>query len=111
MIGIAFTGSGKTLVFTLPMIMIALEAECKLPVVQGEGPFGLIICPSVGERKRREGKLKQKRREEKAVKRLSRITGTDENRGRKGKERKRMERAREGNWKEDKGKIEDCSFS
>lgn len=46
MIGIAFTGSGKTLVFSLPMIMFALEEEMKLPIVRGEGPFGLIICPS-----------------------------------------------------------------
>jgi ATP-dependent RNA helicase DDX41 len=32
MIGIAFTGSGKTLVFSLPMIMVALQVggECSL---------------------------------------------------------------------------------
>ena len=47
MIGIAFTGSGKTLVFTLPIIMFCLEQEKRLPFVQGEGPYGLIICPSV----------------------------------------------------------------
>jgi len=46
MIGIAFTGSGKTLVFTLPMVMIALEEEKRLPITRGEGPFGLILCPS-----------------------------------------------------------------
>ncbi|WWD19214.1 hypothetical protein CI109_103672 [Kwoniella shandongensis] len=46
MIGIAFTGSGKTLAFTLPAIMQALEMEAKLPFVRGEGPVGLIICPS-----------------------------------------------------------------
>eukprot|EP01132_Coremiostelium_polycephalum_P010941 gene10941-13400_t len=46
MIGIAFTGSGKTLVFTLPMVLFALEEEKKLPIIQGEGPFGLVICPS-----------------------------------------------------------------
>ncbi|RXK42320.1 ATP-dependent RNA helicase DDX41 [Tremella mesenterica] len=46
MIGIAFTGSGKTLTFTLPAIMLALEAEMRLPFVRGEGPVGLIICPS-----------------------------------------------------------------
>jgi ATP-dependent RNA helicase DDX41 len=46
MIGIAFTGSGKTLVFSLPLIMFALEEEKKCPIVKGEGPFGLIICPS-----------------------------------------------------------------
>ena len=47
MIGIAFTGSGKTLVFTLPIVMFCLEQEKKLPFAPGEGPFGLVICPSV----------------------------------------------------------------
>ena len=46
MIGIAFTGSGKTLAFILPAIMLAMEMEGKLPFVRGEGPVGLIICPS-----------------------------------------------------------------
>ncbi|KAL3834282.1 hypothetical protein ACJIZ3_009018 [Penstemon smallii] len=46
MIGIAFTGSGKTLVFVLPLIMIALQEEVMMPIGPGEGPFGLIICPS-----------------------------------------------------------------
>ena len=46
MIGIAFTGSGKTLVFTLPMVMMALDEERRMPLSRGEGPFGLIICPS-----------------------------------------------------------------
>merc|ERR1719230_2540933 len=46
MIGIAFTGSGKTLVFTLPMVMLALEEETRMPLSRGEGPFGLILCPS-----------------------------------------------------------------
>jgi len=45
-IGIAFTGSGKTLVFSLPMIMFALEEELKWPIISGEGPFGLVVCPS-----------------------------------------------------------------
>ncbi|XP_041371297.1 probable ATP-dependent RNA helicase DDX41 isoform X2 [Gigantopelta aegis] len=45
-IGIAFTGSGKTLVFTLPIIMFCLEQEKRLPFEKGEGPYGLIICPS-----------------------------------------------------------------
>ncbi|EGG17948.1 DEAD/DEAH box helicase [Cavenderia fasciculata] len=46
MIGIAFTGSGKTLVFALPMVLLAMDAEKRLPIEAGEGPFGLIICPS-----------------------------------------------------------------
>lgn len=46
MIGIAFTGSGKTLVFVLPMIMIAMHEEMMMPIVPGEGPFCLIVCPS-----------------------------------------------------------------
>jgi len=46
MIGIAFTGSGKTLVFCLPLMMLAMEEEKKLPFVRGEGPVGIILCPS-----------------------------------------------------------------
>jgi ATP-dependent RNA helicase DDX41 len=46
MIGIAFTGSGKTLTFTLPAIMQSLEMEARVPFTKGEGPVGLIICPS-----------------------------------------------------------------
>lgn len=47
MIGIAFTGSGKTLAFSLPIVMFALEEEKKLPYSRGEGPTGMIVCPSV----------------------------------------------------------------
>lgn len=46
LIGIAFTGSGKTMTFTLPLIMLALEEESKMPIIGGEGPFGIIIGPS-----------------------------------------------------------------
>lgn len=46
MVGIAFTGSGKTITFTLPMIMAALEEEIRMPLVAGEGPVGLILAPS-----------------------------------------------------------------
>ena len=46
MIGIAFTGSGKTLVFVLPLIMFCLEQEMGMPFIRNEGPYGLIICPS-----------------------------------------------------------------
>lgn len=34
MIGIAFTGSGKTLVFTLPIIMFCVEQEIKMPFIR-----------------------------------------------------------------------------
>ncbi|XP_002160326.1 probable ATP-dependent RNA helicase DDX41 isoform X1 [Hydra vulgaris] len=46
MIGIAFTGSGKTLVFTLPIVMFCVEQEKVLPFRKGEGPYGLLIAPS-----------------------------------------------------------------
>jgi len=46
MIGIAFTGSGKTLVFTLPIIMFSMEQEKALPFQRQEGPYGLIVVPS-----------------------------------------------------------------
>jgi len=45
-IGIAFTGSGKTLTFTMPLIMFALEEEMRMPLEAGEGPLGLILAPS-----------------------------------------------------------------
>lgn len=41
MIGIAFTGSGKTLVFVLPIIMFSLEQEIKMPFLPNEGPYGI----------------------------------------------------------------------
>ena len=46
MIGIAFTGSGKTLAFSLPIIMLAAEQERRLAFTRGEGPVGMIVCPS-----------------------------------------------------------------
>lgn len=46
MIGIAFTGSGKTLTFSLPLVMAALEEELRMPLVGGEGPIGIILAPS-----------------------------------------------------------------
>lgn len=46
MIGIASTGSGKTLVFTIPLVMFCIEQEVSLPFQENEGPYGLILCPS-----------------------------------------------------------------
>ncbi|WFD45475.1 RNA helicase [Malassezia furfur] len=46
MIGIAFTGSGKTITFTLPLVLFAAEAEARLPFDVNDGPLGLILCPS-----------------------------------------------------------------
>ena len=46
LIGIAFTGSGKTLVFTLPMVIFALQEELRQPLQKGEGPVGVIMAPS-----------------------------------------------------------------
>ena len=46
MIGIAFTGSGKTLTFSLPLVMTALEEELRMPLVAGEGPIGILLAPS-----------------------------------------------------------------
>lgn len=47
MIGIAFTGSGKTMVFALPILMFSLDQESKIPFLPSEGPYGLILGPSV----------------------------------------------------------------
>ena len=46
MVGIAFTGSGKTMTFSLPLVMAALEEEVRMPLVGGEGPVGIILAPS-----------------------------------------------------------------
>ena len=46
MIGIAFTGSGKTLSFSLPAILLAMEQEVKMPFQRGEGPYSVVLCPS-----------------------------------------------------------------
>lgn len=36
LIGVAFTGSGKTLVFALPTIMQSLQEESRMPIMKGE---------------------------------------------------------------------------
>ena len=46
MVGIAFTGSGKTMTFALPLVMAALEEEARMPLEGGEGPVGIILAPS-----------------------------------------------------------------
>ncbi|XGW23073.1 hypothetical protein V3C99_005369 [Haemonchus contortus] len=46
MIGIASTGSGKTLTFALPLIMFCMEQEYMMPFERGEGPYALVIVPS-----------------------------------------------------------------
>lgn len=45
-IGIAYTGSGKTLVFILPIILFSLQQQLNLPFIENEGPYGLVVCPS-----------------------------------------------------------------
>ena len=47
MIGIAFTGSGKTLVFVLPIVMFSLEQELKMPFIPNEGPYGKTFTTKV----------------------------------------------------------------
>lgn len=47
MIGIASTGSGKTITFILPMFMFCLEQEVAMPFKRGEGPYAICIVPSV----------------------------------------------------------------
>eukprot|EP00038_Savillea_parva_P025381 m.47373 g.47373 ORF g.47373 m.47373 type:complete len:605 (-) comp6882_c1_seq1:1329-3143(-) len=46
MVGVAYTGSGKTLTFSLPIIMFALEQQKKMPFMKNEGPYGVIMCPA-----------------------------------------------------------------
>jgi ATP-dependent RNA helicase DDX41 len=45
-IGIASTGSGKTLVFVLPAILRAAEMSVRAPVAPSDGPFALLLAPS-----------------------------------------------------------------
>lgn len=45
-IGIASTGSGKTLTFCLPLLLFAAEAERRCPYEKGDGPLGIILSPS-----------------------------------------------------------------
>jgi ATP-dependent RNA helicase DDX41 len=47
MIAISPTGTGKSLVFILPAIIISLEEELNLEIVYQEGPFALLLVPSV----------------------------------------------------------------
>lgn len=46
MIGISFTGTGKSLVFLLPALMHALDEEVKMPIEENDGPFAIIVVPS-----------------------------------------------------------------
>lgn len=44
MIGVAFTGSGKTLVFSLPMILLSLQDEMRMPFAGGETSSSLPLA-------------------------------------------------------------------
>ena len=46
MIGIAFTGSGKSMAFCIPLVLFALQEELRLPLQRGEGPVGVVLAPS-----------------------------------------------------------------
>lgn len=46
LIGVAPTGSGKSLAFSLPLVLKAIEMEESMRFEPGEGPFGLIVVPS-----------------------------------------------------------------
>jgi ATP-dependent RNA helicase DDX41 len=41
-----YSYSGKTLSFSLPLVMAALEEEARMPLVPGEGPVGIVLAPS-----------------------------------------------------------------
>ncbi len=45
MVGVASTGSGKTLCFSLPIVCFALQEELRKPLQAAEGPFGLLLAP------------------------------------------------------------------
>jgi hypothetical protein len=43
MIGVAFTGSGKTLVFSLPLLMLSVQEEVRMPLERGKVPDWCIF--------------------------------------------------------------------
>ena len=45
-IGVAYTGSGKTLVFVIPMLVKNMDEERMMPLNRGEGPLSLALAPS-----------------------------------------------------------------
>lgn len=45
-IAISYTGTGKSLVFILPLIMLALYKEISSPIKPTQGPYGVVIVPS-----------------------------------------------------------------
>lgn len=46
MVGVSYTGSGKTLTFVIPMVMVSYQEELRLPLRAWEGPIGFVLCPS-----------------------------------------------------------------
>ena len=46
LVATSYTGSGKTMVFMLPMICMAYLQESVLPLKEYEGPLFVVICPS-----------------------------------------------------------------
>eukprot|EP01029_Cantina_marsupialis_P021717 TRINITY_DN5258_c0_g1_i1.p1 TRINITY_DN5258_c0_g1~~TRINITY_DN5258_c0_g1_i1.p1 ORF type:complete len:788 (-),score=243.71 TRINITY_DN5258_c0_g1_i1:289-2625(-) len=46
MVGVASTGSGKSLAFVLPLLMRSYEEQANNPLKRNAGPIGMIICPS-----------------------------------------------------------------
>ena len=60
-IGIAYTGSGKTITFAIPMIIRSMCEELKLTISNNEGPIGLILCPSVKSNKQQQQQQQQKK--------------------------------------------------
>jgi ATP-dependent RNA helicase DDX41 len=45
-VGISNTGSGKTLTFIIPMIMVAYHEKIQSSFYPSDGPVGLVLCPS-----------------------------------------------------------------
>lgn len=46
-LAVAPVSGGKTLALMIHLVLVALEAETRMPLESGEGPVALLIAPSV----------------------------------------------------------------
>lgn len=47
MITFAGVGNGKSWIPIIPMVGLSLQEEKAMPIIRGEGPFAIMMAPSV----------------------------------------------------------------